>query len=129
LIDPFNGGAALEREALGAPPRMGALQADDPRLAEPVSDIDVLLRLEGNLKTRVQQTGERSRTLEIAKRMVLIAPRRPDLWIDLARLNEGAGALGAALKAYEACLSLATQGAALHNEAALALHALKRRLN
>jgi len=129
LIDPFNGGAALDRETLGAPPRMGSPQSDDPRLAEPACDIDVLLRLENNLKLRVLQLGERNRALEIAKRMVLIAPRRADMWIDLARLNEGAGALGAAQRAYEACLTLALQGEALHNEAALALHALKRRLN
>jgi len=129
LIDPFNGGAALDRETLGAPPRMGAPQPDDPRLAEPASDIEVLLRLASHLKLRVLQVGERTRALEIVKRMVLIAPRRPDMWIDLARLNEGAGALGAAQKAYEACLALAPHGAGLHNEAALALHALKRRLN
>jgi len=129
LIDPFNGGAALSREALGAPPRMVAPQPDDPRLAEPVADVDVLLRLANNLKLRVLQTGDRNRALEIGKRMVLIAPRRPEMWIDLARLNEAAGALGAAQKAYEACLALADKGATLHNEAALALHALKRRLN
>ena len=129
LIDAFNGGAALDRETMAAPPRMGASQSDDPRTAEAVSDIDVLLRLENNLKLRVLQTGERARAVEIAKRMVLIAPRRADMWIDLARLNESSGALGAAQKAYEACLALAPQGVALHNEAALALHALKRRLN
>jgi regulator of sirC expression with transglutaminase-like and TPR domain len=129
LIDPFNGGAALDRETMAAPPRMGASQSDDPRTAESVSDVDVLLRLESNLKLRVLQTGERARAVEIAKRMVLIAPRRADMWIDLARLNESSGALGAAQKAYEACLALAPQGVALHNEAALALHALKRRLN
>jgi regulator of sirC expression with transglutaminase-like and TPR domain len=129
LIDPFNGGVTLDRETLGAPPRMGAPQPNDPRLAESISDVDVLLRLEGNLKVRVLQLGERTRGLEIAKRMVLIAPGRAEMWIDLARLNEGTGALGAAQKAYEACLALAPQGAALHNEAALALHALKRRLN
>jgi regulator of sirC expression with transglutaminase-like and TPR domain len=129
LIDPFNGGAALDRETLGAPPRMGAPQPDDPRLAEPVGDIEVLLRLANNLKLRVLQAGERSRALEIAKRMVLIAPRRADMWNDLARLSESAGALGAAQRAYEACLAIAPQGAAMHNEAALALHALKRRLN
>jgi regulator of sirC expression with transglutaminase-like and TPR domain len=108
---------------------MGVPQPDDPRLAEPIGDIDVLLRLENNLKTRASQAGERVRALEIAKRMVLIAPRRPDMWIDLARLSESAGALGAAQTAYEACLALAPQGVALHNEAALALNALKRRLN
>jgi len=129
LIDPFNGGAALDRERLGAPPGMGAPVPDDPRLAEPVGDIEVLLRLENNLKLRALQAGERGRALEIAKRMVLIAPRLPELWIDLARLNEAAGALGAAKTAYEACLTLAKTGQGLHNEAALALHALKRRLN
>ena len=129
LIDPFNGGAALDRERLGGPPRMGSPRPDDPRLAEPASDVDVLLRLENNLKLRVLQSGERTRALEITKRMVLLAPRRADVWLDLARLNESAGALGAAQRAYEACLSLAPQGVALHNEAALGLHTLKRRLN
>ncbi|HEY2070537.1 MAG TPA: transglutaminase-like domain-containing protein [Rhizomicrobium sp.] len=129
LIDPFNGGAALDRERLGAPPAMGAPAPEDPRLAEAVSDIDVLLRLENNLKLRALQTGDRMRALEIAKRMVLIAPRLPELWIDLARLNEATGALGGAQRAYEACLTIAKTGQGLHNEAALALSALKRRLN
>jgi regulator of sirC expression with transglutaminase-like and TPR domain len=129
LIDPFNGGAALERERLGAPPAMSTSSPDDPRVAEPVSDVEVLLRLENNLKLRALNAGERNRALEIAKRMVLIAPKKPELWIDLARLNESAGALGAASRAYEACLTLVQPGAALHNEAALGLHALKRRLH
>lgn len=129
VIDPFNGGAALNREGLGAPPRMVGVQSDNPKLAEPVPDADVLLRLANNLKLRVLQNGERNRALEIAKRMVLIAPQRADMWIDLARLNEAAGALGAAQKAYETCLALADKGVTIHNEAALALLALKRRLN
>ncbi len=130
LIDPFNGGAAIDLEKLGAPPAMGGAPAvEDPRLAEPVSDIEVLLRLENNLKLRALSAGERVRALEIAKRMVLIAPKKPEVWIDLARLNEAHGALGAAPKAFEACLTLAKSGQGLHNEAALALHALKRRLN
>ena len=129
LIDPFNGGAAIDPEKLGAPPAMGAPAVEDPRLAEAVGDIEVLLRLENNLKLRALAAGERVRALEIAKRMVLIAPKTPELWVDLARLNEANGALGAAQKAYEACLTLAKSGQGLHNEAALALHALKRRLN
>jgi regulator of sirC expression with transglutaminase-like and TPR domain len=129
LIDPFNGGAALDRERLGAPPAMGAHLPEGAQFAESVSDIDVLLRLTNNLKLRALNNGERVRALEISKRMVLIAPRRPELWMDLARLNEASGALGGAQRAYEACLSLVPSGQALHNEAALSLHALKRRLN
>ncbi|HEY1631097.1 MAG TPA: transglutaminase-like domain-containing protein [Rhizomicrobium sp.] len=129
LIDPFNGGAALDPERLGAPPGMGTHHGEAPRMVEPVSDIDVLLRLENNLKLRALQLGERVRALEVAKRMVLISPRTPELWVDLARLNEANGALGAAQKAYEACLTLVKPGASLHNEAALALNVLRRRLN
>jgi regulator of sirC expression with transglutaminase-like and TPR domain len=129
LIDPFNGGAAIEREPLDTPPSMGAGAADEKEALRPQKDVEVLLRLENNLKLRALQAGEHGRALEIAKRMVLIAPRHPDLWIDLARLNETAGALGAAQKAYEACLTLARPGVPLHNEAALGLQGLKRRLN
>ena len=57
LIDPFNGGAALDRERLGAPPAMSASSPDDPRIAEPVPDVDVLLRLENNLKLRALGAG------------------------------------------------------------------------
>lgn len=129
LIDPFNGGAVVERERLGSPPGMAVAAPDETGLGEPVSDTDVLLRLQNNLKLRALQAGERVRGLEIAKRMVLIAPARAELWIDLARFNEASGSLGAAQKAYEACLALAKPGAALHNEAALGLAGLKRRLN
>jgi regulator of sirC expression with transglutaminase-like and TPR domain len=129
LIDPFNGGAVLDAERLGTPPAMGIPAAEDNRRVEAVGDIEVLLRLENNLKVRALQNGERMRALEIAKRMVLIGPRRPDLWMELGRLNESAGALGAAQKAFEACLSLVPPGQPLHNEAALSVHALKRRLN
>jgi regulator of sirC expression with transglutaminase-like and TPR domain len=129
LIDPFNGGAAIDRERLSAPPAMGAGAPDDAQLTEPVSDTDVLLRLANNLKLRVLQSGDRMRGLEVAKRMVLLAPRRAELWLDLARMNESGGALGAAQRAYEACLALVNPGNVLHNEAALGLHGLKRRLN
>jgi regulator of sirC expression with transglutaminase-like and TPR domain len=127
VIDPFNGGAALDREHIGAPPPMGG--GDGAHLAEPVSDTDVLLRLENNLKLRALQVGERARGLQIAQRMVLIGPQRPELWLDLARLNEASGILGAARKAYESCLEIAKPGQGLHNEAALGLTCLKRLLN
>jgi len=130
LIDPFNGGAALEREKLSAPPSMAGLgMPDDPRVLEPVSDTDVLLRLLNNVKARALERRETMRELEIARRMVLIAPRRAELWYELGQISERSGALGAAARAYEGGLALAKPGAALHNEAALALSALKRKLN
>jgi regulator of sirC expression with transglutaminase-like and TPR domain len=122
-IDPFNGGAVLEG-GRAIPAALG-----DAELAEPVGDIDVLLRLQNNQKMRAVDAGKTERALEIAGRMVLIAPRRGELWFDLARLNEASGILGAARRAYERCLDLSLRGDALHNEAALSLTDLKRRLN
>jgi regulator of sirC expression with transglutaminase-like and TPR domain len=129
LLDPFNGGVTLDREKLRTPPRMGGLAAADPRAADTVSDTEVLLRLQNNLRLRALQKGDRARALDLAKRMVLIGPRRGELWIELARLQEAEGSLGAAKKAYEAALVLSKPGEAAHNELALALNALKRRLN
>jgi regulator of sirC expression with transglutaminase-like and TPR domain len=129
LLDPFNGGVTLDREKLSTPPRMGGLAGGDPRIADAVSDTEVLLRLQNNLKQRATHSGEHGRALDIAKRMVLIGPRHTELWLELARLQEGAGSLGAAKKAYEAVMALSKAGDACLNEAALALHALKRRLN
>jgi len=129
LIDPFHGGAAIERERLSPPPRMRPAASGLPRPADPVSDVEVLLRLQNNLKVRALEAGDRARALEIARRMTLLAPRRPDIWLDFAQMNEASGSLGAARKALEQCLALAGQGEAIHNEAALALNNLKRKLN
>ena len=122
-IDPFNGGTVLD----GNTPLPTAL--GDARLAQTVSDTDVLLRLQNNLKLRAQEQGNGARALDIASRMAVIAPRRAEVWFDLARLNEAAGVLGAARRAYERCLELTPAGEALYNETVLSLSQLKRRLN
>jgi regulator of sirC expression with transglutaminase-like and TPR domain len=124
ITDPFNGGAAVNPAHVPV-----ELRPDDAGLAQLVSDTDVLLRLQNNLKLRALSAGDHARGLELTRRMVLIAPRRSDLWFDLARLNEALGVLGAARRAFETCLALAPPGEALHNEAAISLSQLKRRLN
>ena len=129
LVDPFHGGAAIERERLSGPPRMRPGAAAGPGPTDPVGDIEVLLRLQNNLKIRALEAGERTRALELTKRMTWFAPKRPDIWFDLAHLQEASGSLGAARQALETCLSLAGKGESIHNEAALALNKLKRKLN
>jgi len=129
LIDPFHGGAAIAHEHLSSPPRMRPALSGATRPADPVSDIEVLLRLQNNLKVRALEAGDRARALEIVRRMALFAPRRADIWLELAHLNEASGSLGAARKAFEQCRALAGKGEAIHNEAALALNNLKRKLN
>ena len=123
-IDPFNSGMVVDREHMPT-----ELRGIDAGLAQPVSDTDVLLRLENNLKIRALETGKTDRALEVTNRMLLIAPRRPDLWFDSARINEALGVLGAARQSYERCLEITRPGEPLHNEAALSLANIKRRLN
>jgi regulator of sirC expression with transglutaminase-like and TPR domain len=129
VIDPFNGGAASDRERL-SPPVLGQLGfAEEPGALEPVSDIEVLLRLQNNIKTRALARRDTGRAIDILWRMLLFAPTRDHLWLELARLQESIGALGAARSSYEQCLAHAKASVSPNNEAALALSALKRRLN
>jgi regulator of sirC expression with transglutaminase-like and TPR domain len=129
LIDPFNGGAAVDHDSFLSHPSLREAGQELKDYIRPVSDLEILLRLQNNLKLRAIEKGELPRALDLAKRMVLIGPNRPDLWLDLAQLHEQEGELGAARGAYNSCISLAEPGQPLHNEAALALEGLRRRLN
>jgi len=135
IIDPFNGGAVVERERLT--PHLAAVpmsagepgHGDEVAPYEPVSDVDVLLRLQNNIRNRALRNRNAARAIEIGRRMAQIAPHRPPLWLDLARLHESEGALSAARAAYEHCLKASRGGDLFHNEATLALHLLTRRIN
>ena len=134
FIDPFAGGAIVDRERttphLGIPmlaPEPGVPEA--PGAYEPVSDIDVLLRLQNNIRSRALRNHDSARAIEIGRRMAQLAPYRAPLWLDLAHLHESAGALSSARTAYERCLQASRAGDMHHNEATLALHALRRRIN
>jgi len=135
LIDPFNGGVVFDRERLTAAQlssrgRLGrAATPDEPNPLQPVSDTDVLLRLENNLRSRALKARNAARAIEVGLRMALIAPRRSGLWLELGRMQEAAGSLWAARASYENGLKTSPAGEPFHNEASLALQALKRRLN
>jgi predicted TPR repeat methyltransferase len=75
------------------------------------------------------KSREMARATEICARMALIAPKRPALWLELGRMQESQGSLSAARVSYENSLKASRAGDPFHNEALLALSALKRRLN
>ena len=128
VLDPFSAGIAMERDQLKGPPLLTvAGKPWESSSLSPVSDIDVLLRLENNIKTRALQVGNVVRAADILSRMVLIAPARAPLWLEWGRLQEANGALGAARASFENCLAKGDD--ATSNEASLALNSLKRRLN
>ena len=135
VIDPFNGGSELDRDRINTP-RFGApLHLQEPGSADQhdpfaaVCDTEVLLRLQNNIKNRALKLRDTARAIETLRRMAVIAPRRSVLWLELGRLQESTGALSAARRAYENCLNVTPAGEDASNEAAFALHALKRRLN
>lgn len=128
VLDPFSAGIAVERDQLKGPPLLAEVENPwESSSLSPVSDIDVLLRLQNNIKTRALQIRNFVRAAEILSRMVLIAPARAPLWLELGRLQEANGALGAARDSFEKCLAKSDD--ATSNEARLALNSLKRRLN
>ncbi|NOT42544.1 MAG: hypothetical protein HOP13_18875 [Alphaproteobacteria bacterium] len=126
VIDPFNGGVVLNVEELRPWPQ---LPDDDPAKYGPVGRRDVLLRLLNNIHARALAGKDSVRALTITERMVLIAPRRADLWLELSKASEATGKMNAAIRAAQNCLNLAGPDAPIGRQAAFALQALKRRVN
>ncbi|MBI1211504.1 MAG: hypothetical protein GC190_08575 [Alphaproteobacteria bacterium] len=126
IIDPFNAGVALRREDLRPPP---PIPHGEPDEYEPVSPRDVILRLLNNIRTRALAGQDLVRSLTILERMVLVAPRRAELWLDLSNTNREVGKLKGAIVAAESCLRLAGDESTIGREAAFALLSLKRMVN
>ena len=126
VVDPFNAGVVLSREELRPLP---PVPQGEPTEYGPVSARDVLLRLLNNIRTRALAGKDMIRALTILERMVLIAPRRAELWLDLANANRETGKLNGAIRAAERCLQMGGDKSAVGREAAFALLALKRMVN
>jgi regulator of sirC expression with transglutaminase-like and TPR domain len=126
VIDPFNGGVVLNMEELRPWPQ---LPEDDPGKYGPVGRRDVLLRLLNNIHSRALASKDVVRVLTMTERMVLIAPRRPDLWLELSKASEATGKMNAAIRAAQNCLNLAGKEAPLGRQATFALQSLKLRVN
>lgn len=143
VLDPFNEGVALEPPDLRA--LLKAMHGKDaelePRHLAPMSDRDVLLRLENNIKIRQLRGEDTAGAAATVERMAAIAPERMELWFEAGTLNAKIDAVGAACRAFERFLDLeARQPAARDPEVAAArvearrdatalLHELRRQLN
>jgi regulator of sirC expression with transglutaminase-like and TPR domain len=126
IVDPFNGGVVLNADELRPLPPLPEGEAPE---YGPVQRRDVLLRLLNNIRTRALAGKDMIRALTIAERMVLIAPKRPELWLDLARACEGVGKMNGAIRAAQSCLSLAGPQSLIGREAAFVIQGLKRMVN
>lgn len=130
ILDPFHAGricgAAELRQLLKA-----ASGQDSELLPEhysPVSDRDVLLRLQNNLKARLLQAQQMERAVTVVETMLMLAPDLAELWRESGLLHARLGNMRSATAALEQFVLRAPEGVARHQAAAL-LQQLRSKLN
>src|SRR5215471_3485470 len=103
ILDPFHGGricaAAELRELLKATAGLDSeLQSEH---YTPVSDRDVLLRLQNNLKARLIQAEHYERAVTVAETMLMLAPDLTELWREAGLIHARLGNMRSAAAALE----------------------------
>ncbi len=143
VLDPFNEGVAMEPPDLRA--MLRAMHGDDaelrPQHVATMSDRDVLLRLENNIKVRQLRGGDTTGATATLERMTAIAPDRLELWFEAGALNVQIDAVGAACRAFDRFLAVdaakpasrdpevTAARAEARRDATALLRELRRRLN
>ena len=130
IIDPFHDGqicgAAELRDLLKAATGRESELLPDHYAA--VSDRDVLLRLQNNLKARLLQEQDIKRALMVLETMLMLAPDLAELWYEAGMLHRHLGNMRAAAAALEQYIVRAADGRARHQAAAV-LQQLRTQLN
>jgi regulator of sirC expression with transglutaminase-like and TPR domain len=130
VLDPFGGGRLRDAPALRRLLKRGAGPEAElrPEHLAPVGSRDILLRLQNNIKIRLQQVGAVEPAMAVLERMLLIAPGQPLLWFEAGGHYAELGKLRAAMEALERCSGLAV-GESLGQRAEMLLRELRGRLN
>jgi len=130
ILDPFHGGricgAAELRELLKA--TVGQDSELLPEHYTPVSDRDVLLRLQNNLKARLIQAQQHERAVGVIETMQMLAPDFAELWREAGIVHAQLGNMRAAAATLEQFVLRAPDGMARHQAAAM-LQQLRSKLN
>lgn len=113
VMDPFNDGAILTTAGMRhlLKTMTGEQSELRPEHYAAMTDRDLLLRLQSNIKVRRLNAGDFVGAIAVLERMLLIAPMNADLWYDLGILEvhrghreAGRDALGKCLATLEATL-------------------------
>src|SRR6202166_716891 len=112
IVDPFHGGRVCDAATLRELLKATAGQEIElmPEHYAPVSDRDVLLRLQNNLKSRLLQAGRHERALRTVETMLLLAPDVAELWQEAGPLHARQGNMRAAVNALEQFIIRAPEG-------------------
>ncbi len=116
ILDPFDGGAILDDQALQT-----LIGRGQQPMAEGVASVDdraVLLRLQNNIKLRLQRDGQTHRALAVVERMLIVAPRAAELWREAGTLNAELENLRAAIDCLDTAIALAASADARQRIAA-----------
>lgn len=121
IIDPFNGGAVMDAEAVAElRRRFGATGPEHDKVAA-LTNRAMLVRLLLNQATRARAASNLERALVVYERMTTIAPLVSHLWWDRAELERQMGHIAAARSSLTAMLETTRDDALrLHIRTALA---------
>ncbi len=130
ILDPFNEGqvrtAVDLRDLLKA--TAGSAAELEPGHYQPVSNREVLLRLQNNIKLRHLSAHDVPRALGVLEAMRLFAPGEAALWRETGLLEAHGGNIGGAIGALETFMELSDSERHRHQVATL-IQQLKKRLN
>ena len=130
ILDPFTDGRCREaadlRELLKI--IVGVEEELTPEHYAPVTDRDVLLRLQNNIKVRLLQTAEYEAALKTVEQMQLIVPTSAELIKEMAILNRMTGNIERSIELFESYL-LRTPAGPERAQITLVLHELRDSLN
>ena len=130
VVDPFHGGRPLETAELRDLLRgvAGPSAELDPAHTAALSDRQVLLRLQNNIKSRALQAGDPATAVAVVERMLLLAPAAVALRYELGMLQNEAGNLKAAIASLDTFLALSDDPEARAAAEAM-VQGLRRRLH
>jgi regulator of sirC expression with transglutaminase-like and TPR domain len=121
ILDPFGGGQIVSADGLRRLVKAAEGEGAElsPQHYEAVSDREILLRLQNNLRMRLFKAGDLRRTAFVTETMILLAPAESALWRDAGLLYAELGEVGPAISALEHFVGASASGAARHEAAAL----------
>lgn len=130
VMDPFHEGAVRQAHELRDLLKvMAGSDAElQPEHFSEVSDREILLRLQNNIKLRLLQENDAAGAEAVVSRMLMLAPEQTALWWETGVLNAQAGHLLDAIEAIERFIELDAR-LKPRQEAAMFLQKLRDQLN